>query len=38
MRKPEGKDYFEDLGTAGTTILNGKQVIDWIRLAEDRDR
>lgn len=30
VRKPEGKDLFEDLGTDGTIILN------WILWKQDR--
>ena len=41
LRKPEGKNHWRDLGVDGWIILgwiSRKWDVDWIGLAQDRDR
>lgn len=36
VRKPKGRDHFEDMGVAGMAILKWEEGANWIQLAHYR--
>jgi hypothetical protein len=34
----KGKDHSEDLGTNGKIIMDLREIVDWMHVAQDRDR